>query len=88
MPLSKIEIKVRPNHQNKKVPVRLEASESQQGLTSLLLSYSKVLREVDDAVRIVLVLERREVGGVRGIVALVRFIRRVRAIDVIDYDEL
>ena len=73
---------------NKTVPVPLRVSELQQGLTSLLPSHSEVLREVNDAVRIVLVLECREVGGVRGVVALMRFIRRVRAVDVIDYDEL
>ena len=62
-------------------PVSVSVSDARGRPSSSL----EVLGEVDDAPRVVLVLEARELLGVRGVVALVRFIRRVRAVDVVDY---
>ena len=41
---------------------------------------------MDDAMRIVLVLELREAGSVRGVVELVRLRCRVRAVDIVHWD--
>lgn len=45
--------------------------------------FSEVLRVVDDALRVVLVLDLRQALRVRGVVPLVRDVRRVRAVDIV-----